>query len=168
MEVKTYGGYKMRLLIKQRVFSWTDTYDVFDEWENPKYFVKAEFFSLGHQIHIFDKISGLEVGVVHQKLLTLMPKFLIEIDGTTVGTIQKKFTLLRPKYEIDCNGWRVEGDFLGWHYNVMMGSSTVMSISKEPFHWGDTYIIDFRNPTDEIMGLLLAIAIDTANCSNKN
>ena len=33
----------MQLLIKQRVFSWTDTYDVYDEHENPKYFVKAEF-----------------------------------------------------------------------------------------------------------------------------
>ena len=30
----------MRLLIKQRVFSWTDSYDVYDENENPKYFVK--------------------------------------------------------------------------------------------------------------------------------
>ena len=35
----------MRLLIKQRVFSWTDSYDVYDENENAKYFVKAEFFS---------------------------------------------------------------------------------------------------------------------------
>ena len=33
----------MQLLIKQRVFSWTDTYDVYDEKEEPKYFVKAEF-----------------------------------------------------------------------------------------------------------------------------
>lgn len=37
----------MRLLIKQRVFSWTDSYDVYDENENPKYFVKAEFFLPG-------------------------------------------------------------------------------------------------------------------------
>ena len=48
----------MQLLIKQRVFSWTDTYDVYDEHENPKYFVKAEFFALGHQIHVYDK-SGI-------------------------------------------------------------------------------------------------------------
>lgn len=33
----------MRLLIKQRVFSWTDSYDVYDENENPKYFVKRSF-----------------------------------------------------------------------------------------------------------------------------
>lgn len=32
----------MKLLMKQRVFSWTDTYDVYDEAGNKKYFVKAE------------------------------------------------------------------------------------------------------------------------------
>ena len=31
----------MKLLMKQRVFSWTDTYDVYDEAGNKKYFVKA-------------------------------------------------------------------------------------------------------------------------------
>ena len=62
----------MQLLIKQRVFSWTDTYDVYDEKEEPKYFVKAEFFALGHQIHVYDK-SGREVGMVKQRLLTLLP-----------------------------------------------------------------------------------------------
>ena len=31
----------MRLLIKQRVFSWSDTYDVYDEEGNVRYFVRA-------------------------------------------------------------------------------------------------------------------------------
>lgn len=30
----------MQLLIKQRVFSWSDTYDIYDEQGNQKYFVK--------------------------------------------------------------------------------------------------------------------------------
>ena len=42
----------MRLLIKQRVFSWSDTYDVYDEEGNVRYFVRAEVFALGHQIHV--------------------------------------------------------------------------------------------------------------------
>ena len=36
----------MQLLIKQRVFSWSDTYDIYDEQGNQKYFVKNEFISL--------------------------------------------------------------------------------------------------------------------------
>lgn len=80
----------MELLIKQRVFSWTDTYDVYDETGAAKYFVKAEFLTLGHQIHVYDKRTGAELGSVHQRLFTLMPTFDLVIDGRTRGTVRKK------------------------------------------------------------------------------
>jgi len=41
-----------------------------------------------------------------------------------------------------------------------------MHISKELFHWGDTYVIDIANPSDELYGMMLVIALDAANCSN--
>ena len=44
----------MKLLIKQRVFSWTDTFDIYDEEGNAKYSVKGEFLSLGHKLHVYD------------------------------------------------------------------------------------------------------------------
>ena len=157
----------MKLLIKQRVFSWSDTYDVYDEKGNVRYYVKAEFFSLGHQIHVYDAYHK-EVAVIREKLLTLLPRFDIEINGRRIGSIQKKFTLFKPKYEIDYNGWRVEGDFLGWDYDVCSGCSSVIHISKELLHWGDTYTITFANPEDELHGILLVIAIDAANCDKNN
>lgn len=154
----------MKLLIKQRVFSWTDSYDVYDEDGNAKYFVKAEFLALGHRLHVYDQYNH-EVGMVREKHFTILPAFEIEVEGKIKGTIQKQFTFFKPKYEIDYNGWRVEGDFLGWDYDVYIGCSVAIRISKEPFHWGDTYVIDFGNPADELDGLLLVIAIDAANCS---
>lgn len=33
----------MQLLIEQRVFSWSDTYDIYDEQGNQKYFVKKTY-----------------------------------------------------------------------------------------------------------------------------
>lgn len=158
----------MKLLIKQRIFSWSDTYDVYDQYEEPKYYVRAKIFSFGHQIHVYDRRTEQEVGMIRQKLFTFLPKFEIEINGRVVGMVQKQFTLFRPKYQIDCNGWMIEGDFWGWNYDVMSGSSAIMNISKELFHWGDTYILDFKNPADELMGLLLVIAIDAANCTDNN
>ena len=53
----------MKLLIKQRVFSWTDTYDIYDEAGKVKYFVKAELMSLGHRLHVYDQF-GQEIGSV--------------------------------------------------------------------------------------------------------
>lgn len=155
----------MRLLIKQRVFSWTDTYDVYEENGNAKYFVRASFFTFGHQIHVYDR-NDREVGGIYQKLLTFLPAFEVEIGGQRVGTIQKRLTLFSPKYEVNYNGWQVEGDFLGWDYEVFSGGRTVAHIHRELLHWGDTYVIDFENPRDEILCLLLVIAIDAANCTN--
>ena len=150
--------------MEQRVFSWTDTYDVYDEAGNKKYFVKAELFRLGHQIHVFD-VSGNEIGMIKQRLFTLLPSFDIVIGGREFGNIQKEFTFFKPRYEIDYNGWRCEGDFLSWDYDVYAGCSSVVHISKELFHWGDTYTINILNPEDEIPALMLVIAIDAANCT---
>lgn len=155
----------MKLYIKQRIFSWTDSYDVCDETGEPRYEVKAEFFSFGHQIHVYDSRTGREVGSIHEKLFTLMPQFEIVVNGRVQGTIRKEFTLFRPRYQVDYRGWDVEGDFMGWDYRVTDGRREVMSISKELFRWSDCYVLDYSSPADEMPGLLLVIAIDAANCS---
>ena len=82
----------MRLLIKQRVFSWTDSYDVYDENENPKYFVKAEFFSLGHQLHVYDR-NNYELGVIRQRLLTL--RMLLPLWKVLLERARKWLSLLQ-------------------------------------------------------------------------
>lgn len=56
-----------------------------------KYFVKAEFFSLGHQLHIYDR-NDRELGVIRQRLFTLLPAFEIEIGGQVKGEIRKQFS----------------------------------------------------------------------------
>ncbi|MGM9680993.1 MAG: LURP-one-related/scramblase family protein [Eubacteriales bacterium] len=155
----------MQLLIKQRVFSWGDTYDVYDQSGSPKYHVKAEIFTLGHQIHVY-RMDGREVGSIHQKLFRFLPAFEVVIDGLVAGSVQKQFSFFRPTYDIDFRGWSAEGNPFGWDYDVTDGRRTVMHISKELFRWGDTYVLSFDNPADEIPGLLLVIAIDAANCGN--
>lgn len=156
----------MNLLIKQRVFSWTDAYDVYDETGEARYYVKAEFLTLGHQIHVYEKRSGCEVGSIHQRLFTFTPVFEIVIDGQVRGTVRKEFTFLRPRYNVDFRGWDVQGDFMSWDYQVTRGNMEIMSISKELFRWGDTYVLRYNNPADEMPGLLLVIAIDAANCGD--
>ena len=77
-----------QLLIKQKVFSWTDTYDVYDSAGNPKYYVKADFFSIGHRIRIFDKASGQELGIIQEKVLRIFKEFEIIINGNSQGIIK--------------------------------------------------------------------------------
>ncbi len=156
----------MQLQIKQRVFSWSDTYDVYGENGEPRYYVRGEIFSFGHQIHVYDKATGEEVGSIHQKLLTFLPRFDIVIGGRHVGTVSKELSFFRPRYHVDFRGWEVEGDFLGWDYTARRGEMEVLTVSKELLTWGDTYVLRFVNPADEIPALMLTIAIDAANCDN--
>lgn len=158
----------MKLVIRQRIFSWTDSYDVYDEYGESRYTVKGELLSLTHRIHVYDSRTGRQIGAIRQKLFTLLPQFEIEIGGRVVGTIRREFTLLRPRYQVDYMGWDVEGDFLGWDYRVVSGSTEIMSISKEIFNWSDTYVLRCSNPANEISGLLLVLAIDAANCSHND
>ena len=156
----------MELMIKQRVFSWSDTYDVFDSDGQPRYYVRAEILSLGHQIHVYDKQTGQEVGSIHQRLFTFLPTFDIVIGGQTMGTIRREFSFFTPRYHVDFRGWEVTGDFMGWDYTAYQNGQEVLSVSKEPFHWGDTYVLRYRTVADEISGLLLVIAIDAINCKD--
>lgn len=156
----------MQLYIKQRVFSWSDSYDVYDETGEARYHVEAEVFTFGHQIHVYDARSGAELGSIHQRLFSFVPTFEIVINGQTVGTVQKQFSLFVPRYDVDYMGWEAEGDFFGWDYRVMKGNMEIMSITKEWLSWGDSYVLDYANPANEMPGLMLVIAIDAANCDD--
>ena len=155
----------MKLLIKQRIFTLTDNFYVYDESGEIRYEVEAEFLALGHHFHVYDKRTGQEVGAIHQKLLTFLPKFVIEINGRPVGTITKEFTFFVPKYHVDFQNWEVDGDFMGWDYAARRGDYVILSVSKELLNWSDTYVMDYQNPADEIPGLMLVLAIDAVNCS---
>ncbi|MBE5962272.1 MAG: hypothetical protein E7256_12985 [Lachnospiraceae bacterium] len=156
----------MKLLIKQRVFSWSETYDVYDEEQNSKYFVKGKVFSMNRQIFVYDTRTREELGSVQQKLFTMMPQFDVYKGDIRYGTIKKKFTMIHPKYEMDYKGWYVEGDTFGWNYEVYKGDTLIFRITKKILEWGDTYELDIQNEEDEFFALMLVIAIDAANARN--
>lgn len=156
----------MEYLIRQRVFSWTDTYDIYAPDSRPLYEVRAEFFSLGHKLHIYDKQTGTEVGQIRQRLFALLPRFEIWQGGRFLGYVSKKLSLFAPRYEVDYMGWTVSGNLFGWDYTVFNGSTPVLTISKELFRWGDTYVLSCPDPGLALHGLLLVLAIDAANCSH--
>lgn len=154
----------MKLLFKQRFLSWFDSYDIFDEAGNPVYVVKGEL-SWGHLLRVYDA-AGNELGYIKEKVLTLLPKFEMYIGENFAGCISKEFTFLKPKFKIDYNGWRMEGNWLEWEYNILdSAGESIASVSKEALHWTDTYTIDVKDPQNALCVLLLVVAIDAEKCS---
>ena len=156
---------KMKLLFRQRAFSWFDSYDIYDENENTVYVVKGQL-SWGHCLKIYDPEEQQELGTVKEEILTWLPKFELYEGETCIGTLKKELTFFKPKYNIDFNGWHVEGDVFEWDYTITgPDGGTVAAVSKEPFHWTDTYVLDITDPQDALYVLMFVLAIDAEKCS---
>lgn len=157
----------MKLLFKQRMFSWFDSYDIFDEAGNTVYTVKGEL-SWGHLLRVYDANKN-DVGTVKQKVFSWLPKFEIYLDGEYKGSINKEFSFFKPRFNIDFNGWHIEGDWLEWDYTILNGTcQRIASVAKQPWNWTDTYVIDVDDPSDALCALMLVLAIDAEKCSRKD
>lgn len=157
----------MRLLFKQRFFSWFDSYDIYGEDGKTMYTVKGQL-SWGHCLKIFDS-QGEELGTVQERVLTFLPKFNIYRGAICLGCISREFSFFRPRYNIDFLGWQVEGDFLGWDYQVVNRSGQeVATVSKQLLNLTDTYAITVHDPQDALEALMLVLAIDAEKCSHGN
>ena len=156
----------MILLFKQRLFSWFDSYDIYDEAGNTVYTVKGQL-SWGHCLKIYDANNN-EVGTIQERIFTLLPKFEIYLGNQYVGCISKEFSFFTPRYNIDYNGWHVEGDFFECDYSILDQSGRqIAEVAKQLFNWTDTYMIDVQNPNDALCALMLVLAIDAEKCSRK-
>ena len=154
----------MKLLFRQRFFSWFDSYDIYDENENTVYKVKGQL-SWGHCLKIYD-VAGREVGTVKERVFTFLPKFELYEGPQYIGCLSKEFSFLKPCYNIDFNGWEIQGSFMEWDYTIATSDGRkVAVISKELFHMTDTYILDIADPKDALHVLMFVLAIDAEKCS---
>lgn len=154
----------MKLLFKQRFFSWFDSYDIYDESGNTVYVVKGQL-SWGHCLKIFDRY-GSEIGTVKERVLTLLPKFEIYEKNNYIGCISKEFTFIKQKYNINFNGWHIDGSFMEWDYTIVDShGNKIAEISKELLRMTDTYVLDISKPEDALYVLMFVLAIDAEKCS---
>ena len=151
----------MKLLIEERVFTWKDRFTVRDEDGNDRYTVAGELFSWGKKLHVCNR-SGQEVAYVEQQLFTFKPRYAVYTHGTLMGEVVKEFSFFRPRYTVEGTDWDVEGEFWAHDYTASRHGVPVVSIRKEWFSWGDCYVLDIRDPADELQALALVLAIDCA------
>lgn len=162
------------LLINQKTFTWRDRFNIYDSVQNVKYTVKGELTSVKRHLHIYN-VSGQEVAFVKEKLVTLRPSAALEdhptdfdlsIGGKKVGKLRSKWSIGKPKYALN-NGWNVEGNVIGWKYKITAGDQLIAKICKKPLYWGDTYLITFPEDENELLILMIVLAIDASHAPKK-
>lgn len=157
----------MKLLIKQKVFSFGSKFNIFDENGEIKYVAVGEVFTFGRKLHVMDT-DGNEVIYIEQKLLTFRPKYEINIVGNAPVEIVKEFTLFTHEYSIPDWNVKINGDFLAHEYTVTMNGYDIAVMSKEWLTWGDTYIINIPDPGNELLALAAILVVDCCMESNND
>lgn len=154
----------MILLLRQRIFSWFDSFDIYDEEDRTVFTVEGQL-SWGHRLEICDP-TGAHLGTVKERVLTFLPQFELYAGEQYLGCIRKEFTFFRPSFTLDFNGWSVDGNWMEWDYEIRDGAGqSVAQISKELLHWSDTYVIDVRQPNLALAAVMIVLAIDAEKCS---
>lgn len=157
----------MRLLFKQRLFSWLDSYDIYDEHQQVLYTVQGKL-SWGHCLHIHNDRDE-HIGTIKEEVLTFLPKFNMYIQDQYIGRIYKEFSFFKPVFRLDCNDWQVNGDLWQWDYQIRDAhSQLIATVSKEVFHLTDTYVIDVLDSQNALYVLMIVLAIDAEKCSRGN
>ena len=81
----------MIFTIRQKIFSWSDSFTVWDEQGRDCYYVQGELFSWGRRLHITDT-QGREAALVAQKVMTWLPRFDVITNGVCQAQIVKEMT----------------------------------------------------------------------------
>ena len=93
----------MKMLFKQRLFSWFDSYDIYDEAGRTLFTVEGKL-SWGHCLHIMDA-QGRHIGTVQERVLTFLPQFELTAYGEYLGCLKKEFSFFTPRFVFDCSDW---------------------------------------------------------------
>lgn len=157
----------MKLIFKQKAFSFLDSYNIFDENEQVVFTVKSRF-SIGRHFQVYNS-KGRMVGELRQRLISLMPTFAIFIKGIFAGYVKKEFSFFKPTYIVDYLDWYVAGNLFEWDYTIKKETGEVIAtIQKELFKFTDTYVIDVVDEEDALPAVMLVLAIDAEKDQRDN
>lgn len=153
----------MKLLFKQRFFSWLDSFNIYNEKDEIIYTVEGQL-SFGHRLHIYDK-HHQHIATIKEEILTFLPQFKMYINDQYIGKFYKEFAFFQPLYHLEYKNWVIRGDFFEWDYQIYNQQNLVASVSKELFNFTDTYTLDIVNEEDALHVLMIVLSIDAEKCS---
>lgn len=160
-------GSILKLYVSQKLMSWGGKYLVRDEDGNLKYYINGKPLTFARRLSVLDT-EDCEVAAVRQKMWCIFPQYSIFCNGKAVAEIKRVGSYFKPRYIVEKQDWLVEGDFLGHRYTISCGDRVVAEIRKAWMTWGDNYVLDIKEPKDEIAALVTVVVIDCVTASNSN
>ena len=159
----------MRYIIKEKIFSFSNKFQIKSMDGVGRYEVVGKFFSMGDKLKVYDR-SGEERAYIEQKLLKFLPEYNIYQENKKVATIKKELTVIRPRFNIRSKygNFSIEGDIMHHDFTILKNRKPVAWISKRWISLSDTYTVEIVDDIDHAFILSIVIVLDQIFYDSKN
>jgi uncharacterized protein YxjI len=153
----------MRYLMRQKMFSFADGFQIKDEGGQDAFVVNGAAFSFGKQLS-FEDLDGNALVAIRQKLLSWGPTYEISKGEDVIAVVTKElFNFFSYRFEVDLAGsgfLEANGNFMDHEYVISRGEQQVATVSKQWFALTDTYGVDVGAGEDDVLVLAISVVID--------
>ena len=153
----------MRYLLRQKMLSLADSFQIKNEDGSDAFDVAGTLFSLAKQLALQD-MTGNTLVSIEQQLMSWGPSYAISRDGAQVAHVKKEpFNFFSYRFTIDladAPSLETTGDFSNHEYAITRDGQQVAAISKQWFTMTDTYGVDVDQGEDDVLILAIAVVID--------
>jgi uncharacterized protein YxjI len=151
----------MRYKIRQRIFSFGDSFTIRDEYDNDRFEVRGKVFSFGDKLRIYD-MAGHELVYIEQEMFHLLPRYNIYLNGGYAASVKKELSFFRPSFTIESNqgSYTIDGDIFSHEFEILKGGRQVAYVSKGWFSLSDSYGADIEDSENQAFILAMVIVID--------
>lgn len=163
-------GIIMKLYLKQRVFTFLDSYDIYDANQMPVYTVKRKYFQFPPGFDILSSY-GEHIFTVARHYKFFVRSYDIIHNGMTVATLDQRLSFFQRAFDITAatgDVFSVDGDFFAWSFTITKNGMPYASLNKVLLSWGDSYEIDVYDSSECAFATALVIAIDDTFHSDRN
>ena len=151
----------MRYIVRQRIFSFGDSFNITDEFERPIFQVQGKVFTLGNKLNIYD-MAGNQLIYIEQKLFKFLPEYYIYKGDSQVARIKKQLTFFKSKFDIESvyGKFEIDGDLFSYDFSIYRDGRQIAVVNKKFFSFSDTYGVDISDRENHEFILALVIVID--------
>ncbi|KNF07757.1 protein of unknown function DUF567 [Gottschalkia purinilytica] len=151
----------MRYVIREKIFSLGDNFNIEDEFGNPRFQVIGKVFSLGDKLSVYN-MNGDELFYIEQKLLRFLPEYSIYKGQELVAKIKKKLTFFRSEFMIESiyGNFEIHGDIIAYNFYITKNGETIATVNKKLLSLSDSYALDVKDGENDDFIVTLVIVID--------
>ena len=152
----------MRLFFANKFFTLKGSYKVHDENKQLQFYIKGKFFTFTRKKYL-QTPEGLPIFTIRNKYWHWFfhTALIFDNDNTLLMKIRGKFMLRHSfKVESPLGDYRIDGDYLGWDFDIYKNEEKIAHIRRKIISFVDTYIIDIDKEDETPLMVAMAVALD--------